>query len=197
MTDTTESTLAASQRPPANVLYERPEPGVLRAIAESIDAPERQIAADRDPTLPLYRDRTAALLRRYMQISIEVGRMPSLLGREFFRTRVTSYRASSFVDAVIFVLDIEHSLEKITDVAKSLIGMIVLQEYSQEEAAVILNRCRRTINHDYGEALDEVTEVFLQRGILERMPQRFPKREKPCQGGSEPDFAVCHSNETE
>jgi hypothetical protein len=197
MTDTTNSAPVQPQPPRTHVLYERPEPGVLRAIAESIDSPERQLAADRDPTLPLYRDRTAALLRRYMQISIEVGRMPSLLGREFFRTRVTSYRASSFVDAVIFVLDIEHSLERITDVAKTLIGMLVLQEYSQEETAVILNRCRRTINHDYGEALDEVTEVFLQRGILERLPQPVPNREKPCQEGSEPEFAVCHSYETE
>src|SRR5579863_6961703 len=97
----TQSTPVQLQKPRPNVLYERPEPGVLRAIAESIDAPQRELAAGRDPTLPLYRDRTAALLRRYMQISIEVGRMPSLLGREFFRTRVTSYRAHSFVDAVI------------------------------------------------------------------------------------------------
>jgi hypothetical protein len=197
MTNATQSTLIPLRRPRANVLYERPEPGVLRAIAESIDAPQRQLAADRDPTLPLYRDRTAALLRRYMQISIEVGRMPSLLGREFFRTRVTSYRAHSFVDAVIFVLDIEHSLERITAIAKTLIGMLVLQEYSQEETAVILHRCRRTINHDYGEALDEVTEIFLQRGILERMPQPVSNREKACQGGSEAEFAVSHSYEAE
>jgi hypothetical protein len=193
----TQSTPVQLQKPRANVLYERPEPGVLRAIAESIDAPQRELAAGRDPTLPLYRDRTAALLRRYMQISIEVGRMPSLLGREFFRTRVTSYRAHSFVDAVIFVLDIEHSLERITAVAKTLIGMLVLQEYSQEETAVILNRCRRTINHDYGEALDEVAEIFLQRGILERMPEPVSNREKSCQGGSEPKIAVSHSYETE
>ena len=197
MTNAAALTLARPKSRPHRVLYERPEPGVLRAIAESIDAPERELAVDRDPTLPLYRDRTAALLRRYMRISIEVGRMPSLLGREFFRTRVTSYRASSFADAVIFVLDIEHSLEKISAVAKTLVGMLVLQEYSQEETAVILNRCRRTINHDYGQALDEVTEIFLQRGILERMPQRISNREKPCQGGSGPEFLASHSYETE
>jgi hypothetical protein len=36
-----------------------------------------------------YRRRTVALLRRYSRASIEVGRLPSLLGREFFRSRVT------------------------------------------------------------------------------------------------------------
>ncbi len=36
-----------------------------------------------DPDLWLYRDRTLALLKRYMRLSVEVGRLPSLLGREF------------------------------------------------------------------------------------------------------------------
>ena|SRR5437660_10757992 len=44
----------------------------------------------------LYRDRTMGLLRRYRRISIEVGRLPSLLGRELFRTRVSSYHVTSF-----------------------------------------------------------------------------------------------------
>ena len=49
----------------------------------------------------LYRERTVALLRRYSRISIEVGRLPSILGRELFRSKVTSYRMSSFEDGVI------------------------------------------------------------------------------------------------
>jgi len=51
-----------------------------------------------DPDLWAYRERTIALLRRYLRISIEVGRLPSLLGRELFRSKVTSYRMSSFED---------------------------------------------------------------------------------------------------
>src|SRR5271165_7382199 len=50
------------------------------------------------PELWLYRDRTAAMLRRYGRLSVEVGRLPSLLGREFFRTGVTSYRVGTFED---------------------------------------------------------------------------------------------------
>jgi hypothetical protein len=33
----------------------------------------------------IYRARTVTMLRRYMRYSIETGRVPSLLGREFFR----------------------------------------------------------------------------------------------------------------
>src|SRR5438128_12008129 len=74
-----------------------------------------------------YRDRTRALLRRYFYTSIEVGRLPSLLGREFFRAKVTYYRASSFEDAVIFVHDVERCLQSLDPVSHRLIAMIVVQ----------------------------------------------------------------------
>jgi len=78
------------------------------------------------------------MLRRYMRLSVAVGRLPSLLGREFFRTRVTSYSASTFEDTVIFVHDVDRSLEKLDWFEKELIGKIVLQEYSQDQAAILL-----------------------------------------------------------
>jgi hypothetical protein len=67
----------------------------------------------RNPDLWLYRERTLALLRRYLRISIEVGRLPSLLGRELFRSKVTSYRMTNFEDAVIFVYDVERALDQV------------------------------------------------------------------------------------
>ena len=42
-----------------------------------------------------------------MRLSVEVGRLPSVLGREFFRARVSSYHVSTFEDTVIFVHDME------------------------------------------------------------------------------------------
>ena len=44
----------------------------------------------------IYRGRTVGMLRRYMKYSIETGRLPSLLGREFFRSKVTSYTVVTF-----------------------------------------------------------------------------------------------------
>jgi hypothetical protein len=50
----------------------------------------RQAAAeDRERERRTYRGRAVAMLRRYMKYSIETGRLPSLLGREFFRAKVT------------------------------------------------------------------------------------------------------------
>jgi hypothetical protein len=73
----------------------------------------------------LYRDRT-------------VARLPSLLGREFFRTRVSSYRVGTFEDAVIFVHDVEKCLEELGRFDQELIAKVVLQDYTQDEAAQLM-----------------------------------------------------------
>src|SRR5512146_1605697 len=90
------------------------------------------------PEMCLYRVRTTALLRKYFSLSMELGRVPSLLGREFFRSRITSYRMQSFEDVVIFVHDVERCLEKLDQSSQMLIARIGLQEYSYEEAARLL-----------------------------------------------------------
>jgi hypothetical protein len=51
------------------------------------DGAEQDDPLDRNPDLWLYRKRTVGLLRRYMRFSIETGRLPSLVGREFFGRR--------------------------------------------------------------------------------------------------------------
>ncbi len=148
-----------------------------------IGAAEEGSETGSDPTLWLYRDRTVALLRRYLRLSIEVGRLPSLLGKEFFRTRVTSYRTATFEDAVIFVHDVERSLEELPDFDKTLIGTIVLQEYTHQEAAQVLGCGQRTVARYYPEAVDRVSKIFLSRQILTRCPaatdrENAVKREK-------------------
>jgi hypothetical protein len=141
-----------------------------------------------DPDLWLYRDRTVALLRRYMRLSIEVGRMPSLLGREFFRTRVTRYRASTFEDSVIFVHDVERSLEELNEFEKKLIAKIVLQQYSKEEAGRLLGCGYRTVERLFPETLDRVSEILLRRGILTGLPKTKGEVPKTCQGGKTGPF---------
>jgi hypothetical protein len=141
-----------------------------------------------NPDLWMYRDRTVGLLRRYMRLSIEVGRTPSLLGREFFRTRVTSYGASTFEDSVIFVHDVERSLEELNDFEKKLIAKIVLQQFSKEEAGRLLGCGYRTVERLFPEALDRVSEILLERGILTGLPKRRHAVPKSCQEGKSGPF---------
>ncbi|MBI2682001.1 MAG: hypothetical protein HYX26_02080, partial [Acidobacteriales bacterium] len=64
--------------------------------------------------ISLYRGLTIGMLRRYFRVSLEAGRLPSILGREFFRTQVTHYRMHSLEDRIILVFDVEKCLAKLT-----------------------------------------------------------------------------------
>jgi DNA-directed RNA polymerase specialized sigma24 family protein len=123
-------------------------------------------ACDLDPGLWIYRQRTAALLQRYFRISLEVGRLPSVLGREIFRARFNPRQNVSFEDAVIFVHDVERCLEKLDVFSQEVLVWVVLQGYSQEEASRLLNCARRTITRHLPEALDRFSEILLQARLL-------------------------------
>lgn len=128
------------------------------------------------------------MLRRYHRLSVEVGRLPSLLGREFFRTRVTSYHAGTFEDAVIFVHDVARGLDKLGAFEHKLIAKIVLQNYTHNETARLLGCWRRTVGRRFPEALDQLTDIFLEAGLLIRLPATDVARAKSCQGGGTRKF---------
>ena len=135
-----------------------------------------------DPDLWLYRDRTVAILKRYSRLSIEAGRLPSLLGREFFRGHVSHYQVTTFEDVVIFVHDVETCLEKLDSFSQQLIAKCVLLDYSQDEAAKLLGCWRRTVGRRYPEALDRLSELFLAGGLLKRVGDPASTSPKTCQG---------------
>jgi predicted DNA-binding protein (UPF0251 family) len=143
----------------------------------------------------VYRDRTAALLWRYTRLAVELGRLPSLLGREFFRARVSRYDAQTFEDSVIFVHDVEACLDSLDAADKVVIAMLALEQYTQEEAARYLQCTQRTIVRHYGEALDRLTEIFLKREILVTLPGESFGCQKPCQEASRPNSAVSASTQ--
>lgn len=132
--------------------------------------PEPDSALDRNPDLWLYRRRTAALLRRYMRLSLETGRLPSVIGREFFRAKVTAYKGTTFEDRVIFVHDVEGCLERLSRFDQGIIARLVLQEHDHEGAARLLNCARKTLERRLPELLDELSEAFLRVGLLVALP---------------------------
>jgi len=150
-----------------------------------------------DPDLWLYRERTLGMLRRYHRLSVEVGRLPSLLGREFFRTRVTSYHAGTFEDAVIFVHDVARGLDKLGAFEHKLIAKIVLQNYTHNETARLLGCWRRTVGRRFPEALDQLTDIFLEAGLLIRLPATDVARAKSCQGGRNEEIFASASEHSE
>ncbi|MDE1155889.1 MAG: sigma factor-like helix-turn-helix DNA-binding protein [Acidobacteriaceae bacterium] len=119
------------------------------------------------PELAFYRKYTEAMLRRYLRVSMESGRVPSLLGRELFRARVTSYKMQSFEDAVIFCFDMERCLAKLNEEEREVIKRVGLQEYSHGEAAAAMGISLRSVVQKYGKALDRLTGILLAARLLE------------------------------
>jgi len=126
--------------------------------------------------LSQYRVRTVSLLQKYFKMSVELGHLPSLLGKEFFRSQVTSYTTHTFEDAVIFVHDMEHALASIHPRAQMILARIAFQEYSYEEAAKILGVSNRHFFRSAAKALDSLSEVLLVRGLLDRRPMPVSAR---------------------
>jgi hypothetical protein len=120
-----------------------------------------------DSGLEFYRKYTEGMLRRYVRLSMEAGKVPSLLGKEMFRGKVTNYRVEGFDDMVIFVQDVERCLVKLDKGQRLLIERIAMQEYTQAEAAALMRLPLRSVHRRYADALDLLTEIFLEKKLLE------------------------------
>jgi hypothetical protein len=118
------------------------------------------------PEVAFYRKYTEGLLRRYVRLSMEAGKVPSLMGREMFHANVTHYAVSSFEDAIIFVCDVEKCMATLDPYQQMLIWRIGLQEYTQGETAALTGWSIRSVNRRYSEALDRLTRIFLKVKLL-------------------------------
>ncbi|HLK33491.1 MAG TPA: sigma factor-like helix-turn-helix DNA-binding protein [Terriglobales bacterium] len=101
-----------------------------------------------------------------MRLSLEMGRLPSVLGREFFRARFKQQRHVTLEDAVIFVHDMEHCLEELDGFSQQVLVWVVLQGYSQEEISKLLGCARKTISRHVPEAIDRLSEILLRERMM-------------------------------
>lgn len=106
------------------------------------------------------------MLRRYLYASMQVGRAPSILSEPIARGWASSWPVRTFEDAVIFVLDIEKCLDQLGELDRQLLSRIVLQEYTQPEAATLLGMGTRTVSYKFPQALDRLTQKLLKSGLL-------------------------------
>jgi len=120
-----------------------------------------------EPEMAFYRKYTEAMLRRYVRLSMESGRVPSLLGQEMFRSKVTNCRIENFDDVIIFVHDVEKCLEKLDNEQQRLISRIALQQFTVVETADLMGLKARTVVRRYGQAVDRLTRIFLSVQMLE------------------------------
>jgi hypothetical protein len=155
-------TRIARQKPAS---ADRPFP--VRAAHQAVaPAPAAKPSAEPLTSLGFYRKHTENMLRRYLYASMQVGRAPSILGDPICRGWVSSRPVKTFEDAVIFVLDVEMCLDQLDALDREMLNRIVLQEYTQAEAASLLGMSPRTVSYKFPQALDRLTEKLLDTGLL-------------------------------
>ncbi len=118
------------------------------------------------PEMGFYRKYTEGLLRRYVRMSMEAGKVPSLLGKEMLRSRVTSYRIEGFDDVVIFLSDVDRCLARLDEEQRGLVVRIALQEYTIEETAQQTGIRPKTVVRRYRLAINRLTRLFLEAKML-------------------------------
>jgi hypothetical protein len=114
------------------------------------------------------RVRTMSVLHRFFRSALMVGRMPSLLGREIFRSRATAMPARAFEDAVVFVCDVERCLRELGPIEQRLIAFCILEDRSEWEAARRFQRSQSDVSRRLGQTLDLLHETFCRVGLLKR-----------------------------
>lgn len=157
---TTGQAVATLQRIWAVAAPTTPAPAEKKR-AEKAEAPGFELA--------FYRKYTETMLRRYTQMSMESGRVPSMLGRSVLGGRASSYKIHGFDDAVIFRLDLEKCLRKLEKEELEVVRRVAMQEYTQAEAAALMGICLRTCVQRYGRAMDKLTGILLEARLLEPM----------------------------
>lgn len=117
--------------------------------------------------LAFYRKYTEGTLRRYMYRSMEIGKVPSLLGDFSLRAKSSHRRGYTFEDSVIFVHDVDRCLKLLDPVERELVGKIALQEYTLAETASMMRTSIRSTVRLYEQALDQLTHIFLVRELMQ------------------------------
>ena len=129
-----------------------------------------------------FRAQTLAIIRHFFEIASQIGRLPSILGREFFRAKVSHHAIPSFEDQAVFVHDVERALAGLNEQDGEMVALVGLFHYSLDDVAAMLGRSRSFVAQHFADAIDQLAEVFLRTGLLrenrpDRRPQYFEARQ--------------------
>ncbi len=149
----------------AAAVSQRKGPHSLRLVAREADTFPRSVR-NPAPHFAFYRKYTEAMLAQYMKLSMEAGRVPSLMGREMFQGNVSHTKVTGFFDIVHFCHDLGNCLKTLSFGQQHLIRRISMEGYTLVETSAMLGISLSTVNRRYAGALDKLTAVLIERDLL-------------------------------
>lgn len=134
----------------------------------------------------MFRAHSLKLLRHYLRLSLDYGRIPSVLGGESMRARVSHTRMHTIEDETIFIHDMNRCLEKVLDLEElRLVALIVFMDYTFEEAAAMRQYSIRQTYRMFYDLMDRLTKAFFDREFLNR--EKLMGMTKKPMGRARPD----------
>ncbi len=117
----------------------------------------------------IFRTHTLKLLQHYLRISLDYGRIPSVLGGQVTRARVSHTKMHSMEDDTIFIHDISRCLEQeLKEEELRLMALIVFMDHTFDEAAAIQGYSLRQTYRMFYDLMDRLTRAFFDREFLNR-----------------------------
>jgi hypothetical protein len=140
-------------------------------LLQSLAEPLAPAGASEPPPQTLHcRDQSLAILRHFLELASDPGRLPSLMGREFFRARVSPRGIPSFEDQIVFLCDVERCLSRLSHDQAEIVALKGLYDLPYHDVAQLLRCSQATAYRRFSEALDALSEAFLQARLLRRPP---------------------------
>ena len=138
--------------------------------------------------LQFFRAQTMGIVQHFFEIASQIGRLPSILGREFFRAKISHHAIPSFEEQAVFVCDVARALEKLNETDGEVVALVGLFHFSLDDVAAMLGRSRTGVYTRYSDSIDQLSEIFLETGLLrenrpDRRVRRFPQtpaRKRVC-----------------
>jgi hypothetical protein len=150
--------------------------------------PKYAVDFDPEPETVCYRGQTLAIVRHFFEMSCQLGRLPSILGREFFRAKVSHHAIPSFEDQALFAHDVQQALLKLEDEDVQVLTLVGFYDLTLEQAAALLGRSTGCLSQRYAEAIARLTQIFLDSGVLQR--ERPDRRQAQMKGRRLPKMAL-------
>lgn len=127
----------------------------------------------------MFRKHTMALLRYYFRLSMEHGRIPSVLGGAVSRARISHYRMHTLEDDTILLHDLEQCMTNELELEElKLVALTVFLDHTFEESAKLMAISERHVRRMYPEVMNRLTRSFAERGFL-TIPELRPAMRKP------------------
>jgi hypothetical protein len=144
------------------IFTDTPRPSLSRP-AKGKAKPVREPA---EIELYMLRAHAHGLLRRYLYASLQTSRVGSTMRDPVGRGWVSSRPLVTFEDALIFVHDMERCIESLNSLDRDILTRVVIQEYTQSEAAQLLGMGSRTMSYKFPAAMDRLTKKLIEAELL-------------------------------